>query len=226
MIVTDNITDDTDTRTPVEPREDDLQITRSPIEQSYHELVHATGGLLDVYYWQQDPTPKALEDLSGKVYAVWVEVWPDPLDVELVKEEAGGDKEKAAIILQRNLIQDAAKATAKFRRNVEERIELDNFTRAEAVRQGYATWDRAMDGISLYHGWSRWANPAYMEALATLKKAFKAKNDAELDCWRGPMFDVKEGPEKYIEKVLECYGKTTVFYDKALDHFLGNIYPW
>ncbi|KAL0065972.1 hypothetical protein AAF712_006961 [Marasmius tenuissimus] len=148
-----------------------------------------------MFYYQQDPCPD-LEEFSSKVYEVWTEVWPNPLDVTRVSEEAGGDIEKAASILQQ----------------------------PEDVRLGLTTWDRAIDNVAWWDGWDCWASQNYLDAVKAVKRAYTVRRDTELKSWQRPFG--KDEPEAFVAKALDSYSKAEKFYDQAMAEFLGQVYTW
>ncbi|KAK1226975.1 hypothetical protein PQX77_010043 [Marasmius sp. AFHP31] len=201
-----------------EPCEDDLHITRTPIEESYAEIADQAARKLDVYYFSQDPRP-SLEELGKLLYAAWSKVWPNPLDVTQVGLVAGCDRSKAAQILEKQLIRDAVAASAVYRKNINEDCGLPDFTLPqETVETGGATWAEAVECGQ----WARWANRDYLKALKSLKRAEKARSQKHLDAWF--MTSGSAGPRETLMKMGNAMSDADAAYNEVLQEFLGRKY--
>ncbi|KAL0062002.1 hypothetical protein AAF712_011158 [Marasmius tenuissimus] len=199
-----------------EPCEDDLHITRTPIEESYAEITYQAARQLDIYYFSQDPRP-SLEELAKPLYAAWSKVWSNPLDLGAVRLEAGSDREKAANILEKQLIADAVAAHVNYQRNVEAHFDLP------VQAEGAATWAEAVENIIQCGQWARWASIDYSKALRSMKRAERKRSEKHMGAWLLPAFGAAGNQETW-KKMGDVMSNADTTYDKALQDFLGKKY--
>ncbi|KAL0573316.1 hypothetical protein V5O48_008637 [Marasmius crinis-equi] len=147
----------------------DTGVNRDPASQAYEEYTYAIARHLDLFYYRKGLS-KPLDEYAEDIYNGWITIFPDPLSLPFVKEQAGDDKEEAAKVLKKALLKDSSLARAQYRWKIANSQDEEGFWKPIHVRSGLVTFEYLVNRTVKFDHFSRWSSQAYVREVKKLKR--------------------------------------------------------